>query len=415
MTTIKAFKALRPIDDYVHLVAAKPYDVLNTQEAKEEVKDNPYSLLNITRPEVHFPDGYNSYAAEVYDEARNQFFKLIENGILKEDKLNCLYVYAQKMGNHLQTGLVALSSVEDYFKDIIKKHEFTRPVKENDRIAHMEAVGAHLGPVFLTYKQQDRVDEIIDSVTAKNPINKFTASDGVEHILWVIEDAQMVNELADIFSKKVPCTYIADGHHRAAASAKVGKKMSENNPNHTGEESYNFFLSVLFPDNQLKIMDYNRLVKDLNGHTAEQILNKLSVNFDISERGTEPIKPETLHQFTMYLDGKWYELTARENTYVESDPIKVLDVTVLSDYVIEPILGIQDQRTDDRIDFVGGIRGVGELQKRVDSGEMKIAFALYPVSIQQLIDIADSGNVMPPKSTWFEPKLRSGLVINAFK
>lgn len=415
MTVIKAFKGLRPLDEYVHLVAAKPYDVLNTDEAKEEVKGNPYSLLNVTRPEVHFPDGYNSYAPEVYEEARNKFNELIEKGILKTDPQEYLYVYAQKMGNHLQTGIVALSSAQDYFNDVIKKHEFTRPVKENDRIAHMEAIGAHPGPVFLTYKKIDRIDEIINEVTSKSPLNDFTAPDGVQHILWIIDDKDKINEIVSIFATKVPCTYIADGHHRAAASAKVSRKMQEANPHHTGQEPYNFFLSVLFPDEQLRIMDYNRLVKDLNGFTKEQILQKISQNFEVTERGNKAIKPDQLHHFTMYIDGKWYELVAKRNTYDPNDPIKVLDVTILSDYVIESVLEITDQRTSDRIDFVGGIRGVEELQKRVDSGEMKIAFALYPVSIQQLIDIADSGNVMPPKSTWFEPKLRSGMVINKFK
>ena len=416
MITIKPFKGLRPRKDIVDKVAAKPYDVLNSAEAKEEAKDNPFSFLRISKPEINFDTTIDQYADEVYQKGKEIFDGFIKDGILVQDTTPCLYIYAQTMDGRTQTGLVAGSSIDDYFNDNIKKHELTLVAKENDRIKHMKTKMAQPGMVFLTYKSVEEIDVIINHYCEHHEAeNDFTDSQNVRHQLWKIDNENIINKLTELFKEHVAASYIADGHHRSAASAKVGKQLREENPNYTGNEPFNYFLSCLFPSNQLQIQDYNRLVKDINGLTEEELLSKMAENFDIEKIGANIYKPAHLHEFSMYVNGNWYKLTAKQNTYDENDPIGVLDVTILSKYVLDEILNIKDQRTDKRIDFVGGIRGLGELQKRVDSGEMKIAFAFYPVSLDQLIAIADSGNIMPPKSTWFEPKLKSGLVINVLE
>lgn len=416
MITIRPFKGLRPRKDIVDKVAAKPYDVLNSEEAKEEAKDNPYSFLKISKPEINFTENIDQYADAVYTKGKEIFDGFVKEGILVRDTTPCLYIYAQTMDGRTQTGLVAGSSIDDYFEDRIKKHELTLVAKENDRIKHMKTKMAQPGMVFLTYKAVEEIDVIIQHYCEHHEAeNDFTDSQNVRHQLWKIDNENIINKLVELFKEKVAASYIADGHHRSAASAKVGKQLREENPNYTGDETFNYFLSCLFPSNQLQIQDYNRLVKDTNGLNEEELLNKISQHFSIEKIGNKIYKPTHLHEFSMYVNGNWYKLTANKNTYDENDPIAVLDVTILSKYILDDILNIKDQRTDKRIDFVGGIRGLGELQKRVDSGEMKIAFAFYPVSLDQLIAIADSGNIMPPKSTWFEPKLKSGLVINVLK
>ena len=413
MITINAFKGLRPRKDNVHLVAAKPYDVLNSAEAKEEVKENPISFLRISKPEINFDNGIDQYADEVYAKGNEIFNQFIQDGILIKDETPCLYIYAQTMNGRTQTGLVAGSSIDDYFNDVIKKHELTLVAKENDRIRHMKTKMAQPGMVFLTYRSVAEIDALIDNYTQNHNVEyDFVDSQDVRHQLWVVNDAIIIEQLKNLFETKVPFSYIADGHHRSAASAKVGKQLREENPNFNGTESFNYFLSCLFPSEQLQIQDYNRLVKDTNGLSPADLLEKIQENFEVEKMGSAIYKPSQLHEFSLYIDGNWYKLTAKENTYANANAIEVLDVSILSNYLLAPILGIQDQRTDKRIDFVGGIRGLGELQKRVDSGEMKLAFAFYPVSINQLMEVADSNQIMPPKSTWFEPKLKSGLVIN---
>lgn len=413
MITIRPFKGLRPRKDIVDKVAAKPYDVLNSAEAKEEAKENPFSFLRISKPEIGFDSPIDQYADEVYQKGKEIFDGFIKDGILVQDATPCLYIYAQTMDGRTQTGLVAGSSIDDYFNDNIKKHELTLVAKENDRIKHMKTKMAQPGMVFLTYKSVEEIDVIINHYCEHHGAeNDFTDSQNVRHQLWKIDNENIINKLTSLFKENVDASYIADGHHRSAASAKVGKQLREENPNYTGNEPFNYFLSCLFPSNQLQIQDYNRLVKDVNNLSEEELLNKISQHFSLEKTGAEIYKPTQLHEFSMYVNGNWYKLTANKNTYDENDPIAVLDVTILSKYILDDVLNIKDQRTDKRIDFVGGIRGLGELQKRVDSGEMKIAFAFYPVSLDQLIAIADSGNIMPPKSTWFEPKLKSGLVIN---
>ena len=416
MITIRPFKGLRPRKDIADKVAAKPYDVLNSQEAKEEAKDNPFSFLKISKPEINFDTTIDQYADEVYEKGKEIFDGFINDGILVRDEKPCLYIYAQTMDGRTQTGLVAGSSINDYFEDKIKKHELTLVAKENDRIKHMKIKMAQPGMVFLTYKSVPEIDAIIDFYCDDHEAeNDFTDSQNVRHQLWKIENENVIAKLVELFHQKVTASYIADGHHRSAASAKVGKQLREENPNYTGNEPFNYFLSCLFPSNQLQIQDYNRLIKDTNNLSEDELLDKIKIHFDIDKIGAQIYKPTHLHNFSMYVNGNWYKLIAKQNTFDENDPIGVLDVTILSKYVLDEILDIKDQRTDKRIDFVGGIRGLAELQKRVDSGEMKIAFAFYPVSLDQLIAIADSGNIMPPKSTWFEPKLKSGLVINLLK
>ena len=416
MAIIRPFKSIRPNSETAKQVASLPYDVMNTMEARKLAEGNPLSFLHVSRAEIDFPEGTDEHSQPVYDKAHDNFYQLINDGVLIQDKNPCLYIYELVMNGRSQTGLVACSSVDDYFKDVIKKHELTRPEKEEDRIRHMETLKAHVGPIFLTYPQNKSADDIINEVkVGQKPLYDFEADDKVRHTVWIIENETLINQLSTLFKDKILYTYIADGHHRTASAAKVGLKMKEQNPDHTGDEEYNFFLSVLFPDNQLEIMDYNRVVKDLNVLTPEEFLDRISSKFTIQSEdlNAEQAKPEDLHSFGMYLTGKWYKLIAKPKV-IGTDPVGVLDITILQDSVLSPLLGIKDPRTDKRIDFVGGIRGLKELERRVDSGEMTVAFALYPVSLKQLMDIADSGQIMPPKSTWFEPKLRDGLFSHIF-
>lgn len=412
MAVLKPFKGLRPPADLAMQVASRPYDVLNSDEARVEAEGNPQSLLHIIKPEIDFPAGIDEHSEPVYQKAVENLNLFKEKKWLVADEKPCFYVYAQTMEGRTQYGIVGCASVEDYMSGVIKKHELTRPDKEEDRMKHVRNTNANMEPVFFTYPAVQEIDQIVDEViTGSDAVYDFTAGDGFGHHFWVIEDEAKIKRIEELFAD-VPSTYVADGHHRTAAAALVGNEKRKNNPNHTGDEEYNYFLAVHFPDDQLKIIDYNRVVTDLNGLTEEALLEKLEEDFDVEEVGTEIYKPGKLHTFSMYLAGKWYALVAREGRYDDNDPIGVLDVTILSDLVLDKIFDIKDLRTDKRVDFVGGIRGLRELKRRVDSGEMAAAFALYPVSMQQLIDIADSGNIMPPKTTWFEPKLRSGLVVH---
>lgn len=402
MAIIKPFRALRPHNEYAAQVASKPYDVLNSEEAKKEAGDNFLSFLHVTKPEIDLPSDTDVHSQQVYEKAKQNLQKLINKKILFQDEKPCYYIYELAWKGRTQTGLVCVSSVEDYFKDVIKKHEFTRPEKEKDRIDHMLATHAQTGNVFLACKNIKELTDVFDHWKDQNVAEyNFTASDGVTHTVWVVNAVATIDIITNIFKEKIPFTYIADGHHRAASAAKVSKQLPES-------EEANYFLTTIFPANQLAILDYNRVVKDLNGLSDEQFLQKLNEEF-IVEQAAAAVTPKQLHQFGMYLNNQWYQLTSKENTY-KKDPIGILDVTILQENVLDKILGIKDPRTDNRIDFVGGIRGLAELEKRVSSGEMKVAFSLHPVSMQQLFDIADSGNVMPPKSTWFEPKLRDGLL-----
>lgn len=412
MAIIKAFKGLRPPDEIAKDLASRPYDVLNSLEARKEAEGNEYSLLHIIKPEIDLPEGTDLYSQAVYDTAKLNFRKFRNNKWLVQDEKENLYIYAQTMNGKTQYGLVACASVDDYMNDVIKKHELTRPDKEEDRKNHVRVTNANMEPVFFSYPAKKEIDDIISDFAGKHePVYDFVAEDGIGHHFWVIDDKAIIEKLVSLF-KEIPNTYVADGHHRTAAAALVGDEKRKANPNHTGDEEYNYFLAVHFPDDQLTIIDYNRVVKDLNGLSADDFIDKLKESFDVEKIGTEEYKPSRLHEFSMYLEDNWYVMKAKEGTYDDNDPIGVLDVTILSNHVLDKILNIKDLRRDKRIDFVGGIRGLGELKKRVDSGEMKVAFALYPVSMQQLINIADSGNIMPPKTTWFEPKLRSGLVVH---
>jgi len=412
MATLKAFKGLRPPAEIVKQLASRPYDVLNSNEARADVEGNEYSLLHIIKPEIDLPDGTNLYSEEVYKKKKENFDRFRENGWLVADDKPYLYIYAQTMFGKTQYGIVGCASVEDYMNNVIKKHELTRPDKEEDRMKHVRVTNANMEPVFFSYPAVAEIDRIVaDYVEDNKATYDFTADDGVGHHFWVLSDQEKVDRIIELFDE-LPATYVADGHHRTAAAALVGNEKRKNNPGHTGEEEYNFFLAVHFPDDQLTIIDYNRVVKDLNGQTPAELLQKLNKGFEVTEMGTEIYKPDRLHNFSMYLEGTWYSLTAKAGTYDDNDPIGVLDVTILTNQVLDPLLDIQDLRRSKRIDFVGGIRGLGELVKRVDSGEMKVAFALFPVSMKQLIDIADSGQIMPPKTTWFEPKLRSGPVVH---
>ncbi len=411
MAIFKPFKGFRPPKEIVKKLASRPYDVLDSKEARSEAYGNSYSFLRVVKPEIELPEHLNSYSPEVYDKAKENFNKFIDNGWLIQDSHLSYYIYAQTWGEKIQFGIVGCAGVEDYLNNNIKKHELTRPDKEEDRMKHVRAVNANAEPVFFSYPAVKEIDRIVTDIVKQKPEYDFKADDGFGHKLWLINNMETVKKLQKLF-EKIPSFYVADGHHRTAAAALVGKEKKEQNPKHTGSEEYNFFMAVVFPDDQLTIIDYNRVVKDLNGLTKEEFLERISDVFEITEKGENAHKPTKLHNFSMYLDGQWYELSARENTYDDSDPIGVLDVTILSYHVLDHILGIKNLRTDKRIDFVGGIRGLSELKKRVDSTEMTVAFALYPVSMNQLIDIADSGNIMPPKTTWFEPKLRSGLVVH---
>jgi len=402
MAHIQPFKALRPQPDLAQKVASKPYDVLNSEEAKEEAKGNALSFLHVTKSEIDLPSSIDIHSDQVYNKASENLQQFISDGTLFTEEKPCYYIYQLIMNGRSQTGLVCVSSVEDYFNDIIKKHEFTRPEKEKDRIDHMRTIKAQTGNVFLAYRDVEEINDIIHKWKNDNkPVYDFTADDGIKHTIWIVESSPVNESITRLFSTHVPHTYIADGHHRAASAAKVSIQLQDS-------VAAKYFLTTIFPASQLAILDYNRVVKDLNGVSREDFISALHDDFTVTE-SPEPVKPAQLHEFGMYLDGKWYILTAREGTYSD-DPIGVLDVTILSDLVLDKILDIKDQRTDKRIDFVGGIRGLSELEKRVNSGEMKVAFSLHPVSIQQLFDIADSGEVMPPKSTWFEPKLRDGLL-----
>ncbi len=412
MAILKAFKALRPPKAIVRDLASKPYDVLNSDEARIDAAGNSYSLLHIIKPEIDLPAETDVHSQVVYDKAKENFELFRKNEWLVQDEKELLYIYAQTMNGKTQYGIVGCAGVEDYMKGIIRKHELTRKDKEEDRMKHIRTTNANMEPVFFTYSAVPEIDQIVNDIAAKEkPVYDFVAPDGVGHLFWIINNDETIRQITDLFSK-IPYTYVADGHHRTAAAALVGNEKRMKNPNHKGNEEYNFFLAVHFPAEQLSIIDYNRLVKDLNGHSNEEFLGKISEFFVVEKKGTEIYKPGNLHNFSLYLEGKWYSLTAKSGTYNDGDPIGVLDVTILSKLVLDKILDIKDLRTSTRIDFVGGIRGLGELTRRVDSGEMKAAFALYPVSMQQLINIADSGNIMPPKTTWFEPKLRSGLAVH---
>ena len=412
MVKIKPFKAVRPPREYAAEVASRPYDVLNSVEAKAEATER--SLLHIIKPEIDFDPIADEHSQPVYEKAVENFRRWRDEGWLVQDDEERYYIYAQTMDGRTQYGLAMCCHFEDYLSGAIKKHELTRVDKEEDRMIHVNNQSANIEPVFFAYPANAEIDAIVKSIVeTEEPEYDFVAADGFGHHMWPIKDKAVNDRITEIFAT-IPALYVADGHHRTAAAARVGQERMKANPNHTGEEEYCYFLAVTFPDNQLAIIDYNRVVRDLNGLTPDELLEKLNEAFVVECKGEEIYKPNALHNFSMYLEGKWYSLTAKEGTYNDNDPIGVLDVTVLSDLVLDKILGIDDLRTSKRIDFVGGIRGLGELKRRVDSGEMKVAFALYPVSMQQLIDIADTGNIMPPKTTWFEPKLRSGVVIHTF-
>jgi uncharacterized protein (DUF1015 family) len=413
MAVVKPFRGLRPPRAIAKDLACLPYDVMNTDEAVKMAKGKECSLLHITRSEIDLPPETDSHSDQVYSKSSENFKKWQDKGWLVQDEKAQFYIYAQTMKGRTQYGIVGCASVDDYLTGIIKKHELTRPDKEQDRMVHVRTNNANIEPVFFTYPAVKEIDDIVSKiVSTEKPEYDFVADDGFGHHFWVIWDAATNRRIEKLFAEKVPYTYVADGHHRTAAAALVGKEKRDANPSHKGTEEYNFFLAVHFPADQLQIIDYNRVIKDLNGLTPEQFIAHLERSFVIEEKGSRSYRPRKLHNFSMYLEGKWYSLMAKQGTFNDNDPIGVLDVTILTSQILSPVLDIQDLRRSKRIDFIGGIRGLGELKKRVDSGEMKVAFALYPVSMDQLITIADSGNIMPPKSTWFEPKLRSGLVIH---
>ena len=410
MVRVKPFAALRPPRELVTEVAAPPYDVLNSAEARAMAGEK--SMLHITKPEIDFEPMLQDHDPRVYDKAVENFRKWQERGWLVRDPRPCYYVYAQTMDGRTQYGIVLCAHTDDYSSGAIKKHELTRKDKEDDRMVHVRIQNANIEPVFFSYKDNPGLSEIVAAAVSVPPVYSFTDENGFGHEFWVIGDEAQVSRISEIFSSEVDAFYVADGHHRTAAAARVGAEKKAQNPGHTGNEEYNYFMAVCFPESQLRIIDYNRVVRDLAGMDAQTFIGRLGEDFEVERRGSEPWRPDRLHSFAMYLEGEWYSLKARPGRYDDSDPIGVLDVTVLSRLVLDKLLGIKDLRTDKRIDFVGGIRGLGELSRRVDSGEMKVAFALYPVSMAQLIDIADSGMIMPPKTTWFEPKLCSGLAIH---
>ena len=405
MAIIYPFKALRPQPQFAKQVASRPYDVLNSEEARKEARGNPNSFLHVTKSEIDLHESTDTHSTAVYEKAKENLQAFINRGVLFREEKPCYYIYELEMNGRRQTGLVCASSVDDYEEDVIKKHEFTRPEKEQDRINHIKTTGAQTGNVFLAYRNEEELDQIIDEwKKAHNPVYDFVAEDGIAHRIWIVGNTDTIGQITKLFAKKIPQTYIADGHHRAASAAKVRKSLGNNIT-----EGAEYFLTTLFPASQLQIMDYNRVVKDLNNLDEKEFLKKISKKFEV-EKVDKAFSPQNLHEFGLYLPGQWFKLTAKEGTYTDEDPIGVLDITILQENLLDPILGIKDQRTDKRIDFVGGIRGLSELEKRVDSADMAAAFSLHPVSIKQLFDIADSGNVMPPKSTWFEPKLRDGLL-----
>ena len=412
MAIVKPFKGIRPPKEYVEQVESRPYDVLNSEEARKEAEGNEKSLYHIIKPEIDFPVGTDEHDPRVYAKAAENFQKFQDKGWLVQDKKENYYIYAQTMNGKTQYGLVVCAYVDDYLNGVIKKHELTRRDKEEDRMKHVRVNNANIEPVFFAYPDNTELDAIVTRYTAQEPVYDFIAPiDGFGHKFWIIDKEDDIQAITKAFAA-MPALYIADGHHRSAAAALVGAEKAKQNPNHRGDEEYNYFMAVCFPANQLTIIDYNRVVKDLNGLTAAQFLDALRENFVVEEKGEAEYRPNKLHNFSLYLEGKWYSLTAKEGTYDDNDPIGVLDVTISSNLILDKILGIKDLRSDKRIDFVGGIRGLGELKRRVDSGEMKMALALYPVTMKQIMDIADTGNIMPPKTTWFEPKLRSGLIIH---
>lgn len=412
MAILKPFKGIRPKKELVEKIACKPYDVLDEKEARKECEGNPLSFYHVIKPEIDFPDDFDHYAPEIYKSGITSFNKMLNDGTFFVDEKEMYYIYSQTMNGRTQYGIVGCASIDDYFNDVIKKHELTRPDKEEDRKNHVRYSNLNYEPVFFAYPNMPELDVIVNEVIKNKPEYDFVADDGIGHTFWVVADDEKIKKITELFAK-LPATYVADGHHRTAAAALVGKELREKAGSYSGKEEFNFFLAVHFPDNQLHIMDYNRVVKDLNGLSSSQFIDKLKTSFHVEEVGTAVYRPAKLHEFSMYLDGKWYRLTAKAGTYDDADPIGVLDVTILSKQILEPILNIKDLRTDKRIEFVGGLRGLGELEKRVNSGNMKVAFALYPVTMKQLIDIADNGQIMPPKTTWFEPKLRSGLVLHS--
>ena len=412
MAIVKPFKGIRPPQNYVEQVASLPYDVLSSEEARKIAADNEKSFYHIIKPEIDFPEGIDDHDPKVYQKAADNFQLFQEKGWLVQDEKEQYYIYAQTMNGKTQYGLVVGAYVPDYMNGVIKKHELTRRDKEEDRMTHVRVSNANMGPVFLAYPDNAVLDAVVAKYTTQTPVYDFIApEDGFGHTFWVVDKDEDIKAITKAFAE-IPSLYIADGHHRSAAAALVGAEKAKQNPQHRGDEEYNYFMAVCFPANQLTVIDYNRVVKDLNGLTPEQFLEAVSANFVVEDKGTEIYKPNALHNFGLYLEGKWYSLTAKEGTYDDHDPIGILDVTISSNLILDQILGIKDLRSDKRIDFVGGIRGLGELKKRVDSGEMKMALALYPVSMKQIMDIADTGKIMPPKTTWFEPKLRSGLIIH---
>ncbi len=410
MSTVKPFLGLRPTPEHIDKVAAFPYDVVNSEEARALAEGNPYSFLRVSKPEINLDPSVYIYDEIVYKTGADQLRKLVQDGILIREKAPAFYVYSQKMGDHVQVGLVGCASCEEYDRDIIKKHEFTRADKEEDRVRHVVAHNAHTGPIFLAYRSEPEVDKLIMDVTREAPLYQFTNEDAITHTFWIVKEPERHAAIEKAFAERVPTLYVADGHHRSASAARVGRARKEANPCHTGQEEYNFFLAVFFPHTQLKIMDYNRVVKDLNGLTPAQFMDKIGEKFTVTPAAAP--RPSGRHHVTMYLEQKWYELVPKAGTYPENDPVRSLDVSILQDNLLAPVLGIADPRRDNRIDFVGGIRGLGELEKRVANG-FAVAFAMHPTSMDELMAIADSGNTMPPKSTWFEPKLRDALVIHS--
>ncbi|GAB4327846.1 MAG: DUF1015 family protein [Calditrichia bacterium] len=412
MAIVKPFKALRPKKELADKVAAPPYDVLNSQEAREMAKGNPYTFLHVNKPEIDLPEEIDLYDDAVYAKGAENLRNFIKEGVVFQDEAPCFYIYRQIMGDHEQYGITALASVDEYEKGLIKKHEFTRPEKEDDRVKHIMAQNAQVGPVFLTYPAKPQIDAIVSEIVKEEPEYDFTADDGIRHTVWVVKDTDKITAIQSEFAR-IPALYVADGHHRSAAALRVRNALRDKNPNHTGEEPYNFFLTVIFPDKQMRILDYNRVVQDLNGLSKDEFLKTISEKFEVTEAGDNaPYKPQKTHEFGMYLDGKWYKLEAKSGTFDENDPVKKLDVSILQENLLAPVFGIGNPRKDKRIDFIGGIRGLKELEKRVNSGEWAVAFAMFPTSISELLAIADAGEVMPPKSTWFEPKLRSGLMVH---
>lgn len=412
MSIIRPFKGYRPTPELCNKVAALPYDVMTSDEARDMVKGNPYSFLHVDKAEIDLPEDTDHYSDDVYKKAKDNLYSMIDKGIYIQDNTPVLYIYRLTMNGKSQTGLVACTSIDEYIENKIKKHELTRADKEEDRIHHVDSCNANTGPIFLTYKNKNTIDQIINKWIEKTPVYDFTSDDGISHTVWLVDNNDVIESLVKEF-KSVPALYIADGHHRNASAVKVGLKRRAENPNYTGDEEFNYYLSVIFPDNQLYIMDYNRVVKDLNGYSEKDFIAKIREKFNVSEYNNKGcLKPSEKHSFGMYLNKKWYLLKAKDSIIDENDTVACLDVSILQKELLSPVLGIGDPRTDQRIDFVGGIRGLEELEKRVDSGEMAVAFSMYPTTMEQLMNIADDNKIMPPKSTWFEPKLRSGIFVH---